>query len=120
MIKHWRAGLLILWVVSLPILSALRVENWSDERSLWESAAFFAPYKLRPEMQAALAAAEQGDEDRAIQGYLTAIALWERGRPPHERVGCEIAARNLSTLYARRFQFAAADQWGSYRCDWPR
>jgi hypothetical protein len=114
------AVLLGIWVVSLPLLSFARVQTWTDERSLWESAAFFAPYKLRPEMQAAFVAAEQGDEARAIEGYLIAIAYWERGRPAHERAGCEIAARNLSTLYGRRGDFALAERWGAYRCDWPR
>jgi hypothetical protein len=116
---RWGVTLAIVWVVSLPILSALRVQTWTDERSIWESAAFFAPFKLRPEMEAARVAAEAGEWDRAIEGYLIAIALWERGRPPHERVGCEIAARNLSILYARKGQFPASEQWGSYRCGWP-
>lgn len=115
---RWGVALAVVWVVSLPIVSAWRVQTWTDERSLWESAAFFAPHKLRPAMEAAHMAALQGDVDAAIAGYRTAIVLWERGRPAHERVGCEIAARNLATLYAQRMDFAAVEEWGAYRCDW--
>lgn len=111
------AGLIVLWCVSLPLLACLRVQTWGDEASLWASASFFAPQKLRPEAELGRVAALHGDLEGAVDHYRTVIAYWEYGgRPSHERVGCAIAAQNLATLYQRMEQPAQAAAWGAYAC----
>ena len=113
------AGLLI-WVVSLPLLSVHRVQTWGNEVSLWESAGWWAPAKIRPDAELGRLAHLDGRLYDAEAHYLAAIAHWKAGRPAHERAGCQIVVQNLAALYQQMGRFQLSDEWGRYRCDWPR
>lgn len=100
------AGLVYLWLVSLPLVAYARVQTWTSEEALWSAAAWWAPEKLRPWVQL-------GDYERAIR-------IWATGtRPGLERVGCRIAVENLSRVLVVQGRFQESEQWSSYRCDGP-
>lgn len=104
------------WLVSLPLLSYVRAETWTDEEALWASAAWWAPAKLRPSVELGGVHFAAGRSDLAVRDFQHALALWERGRPAFERPGCEIARENLARALEVRGQFQEAAIWSGYPC----
>lgn len=111
-------GLVSLWLASLPIVTFARVQTWTNDEALWRGAAWWAQMKLRPQMQLGEIAHRQGLD--ASPYFERAIRRFASGhRPAFERVGCQIAVRNLVTVLDTQWRFAEADRWGSYQCDGP-
>ena len=112
---YLRAGLVV-WLASLPLLSYARVQTWRSELALWESASYWAPNKIRPEAERARLLHEAGRMDEAEEAYLQAFSRWAKGRPWHERQGCQIVARNIAAMYQSQGQWEKADRWGGEAC----
>ncbi len=107
----------LLWLASLPILTAIRVPVWSDELALWQSAAWWGPWKVRPRVQIATLEHKHGDLIAAEFDYEWAMDMYlHRDRPPHERVGCRVAALNLSVLKASEGDWRASNGWAVFPC----
>ena len=104
----WKVGLGALWVLSLPILTAGRMSLWQDELRLWQEAADWGPYKLRPRVQLATLEHKRGAVGLAERDYRWAFGLWQLGRPPHERIGCQVAQFNFRVLLEQQGDFASA------------
>lgn len=98
----------LLWLLSLPILTAGRMSLWQDEARLWQEAAEWGPLKLRPRVQIATIAHRRGQIADAERDYRASFALWPAGRPPHERIGCQVAQVNYRVLLEQRGDFRSA------------
>lgn len=105
-----------MWVVALPMLTAARVPVWGDELALWTSAAKIAPFKLRPQVQLGTLKHQQGMVWEAETHYLKALALWEKGRPGFEKVGCQATIYNYAVLLQQTARWREAAEWSGYRC----
>lgn len=110
--------LVALWLAALPLVTFTRVQTWTSDEALWDAAAWWAPMKLRPQVQLGIAVQRRGGDgapyfERAVRRFASGH------RPAWERVGCQIAVRNLVTVLDQQWRFAEADQWGRYRCDGP-
>lgn len=110
---------LVLWLASLPVLSHTRADTWTSESALWVGADWWAPNKLRPTMESGRMAHLAGRLGQAEQQYRHAIELFERGRPAHERIGCQMAVENLVRVLEQQGKFQDAAIWSAYRCDGP-
>lgn len=110
------AAAALVWVLPLPLFSYVQARVWSDETRVWTQATQWAPEKVRPWVQLGEIAAKQGNQALAARHFAHAIAVYESGRPRFERVGCEIAVKNLVTVLDRQGQFELADQWSGHRC----
>lgn len=104
------------WLASLALVTFQRVPVWTDEFTVWESAAEWAPLKVRPVAELGRLSHLAGDLDAAESYYTQAIRNYDRGRPAHERVGCRAAALNLSTLLQTQGRWTESDYWGGYPC----
>lgn len=111
-------GLVSLWLALLPVLAFARVQTWTNEEELWRAAAWWAPMKLRPQMQIGEIVYRRGGD--ASVYFERAIRRFASGhRPRFERVGCHIAVANLATVLDQQGRSAEADRWSNYRCDGP-
>lgn len=114
------AVLVLVWLVSLPLLSFVRAQDWTNEYALWRGAQRWSPAKLRPTVELGRMEMLAGHPAAAEQQFRHALELWERGRPAFEQVGCVVAAENLVRVLQQQGKFAEAVMWSEYSCAGPR
>lgn len=114
MTRQLAAGLVYVWLVSLPFLAFARVWTWTDERALWASAQWWASEKLRPMVNL-------GVFDRSPEHFERAIRTYAAGSRPKnvEWAGCALAVENLARVLAERGRYEESIKWSGYRCDGP-
>lgn len=116
MVKTAWVVLVLMWLVSLPVLSYVRARQWTDETALWRGSQWWSPAKLRPTVELGRMHLLSGRVPLAEQEFRHAIYLWEQGRPGFEQVGCEIARENLVQALTQQAKYAEAEQWSRYTC----
>ena len=104
MLHRLGAGLVLIWLASLPILTGLRVPIWQDERALWQEATERSPLKPRPWVNLGQQSHVIGDSESAEQAYRTAQRLAANPRRPvrEQQTGWAVATVNLALLLAQR------------------
>lgn len=98
------AGLALMWLASLPVLTGLRVPIWQDERALWAEATERSPRKPRPWVNVGRQAHLTGDRVFAERAYRHAQALSRDARRPlrEQQTGWAVSTVNLALLMAQR------------------
>ena len=114
-VRRIGAGLALIGLASLPLLTAQRVGQWQDESTLWWQAAEASPQSVRPWVQLGYLAHVEGRWDTAEWYYRRAVWSWQE-RPWVDRGGCVMAMENLTLLALQRARWQEAAQWGSERC----
>lgn len=85
------------------VLTSARVQDWTDERRVWQAAVQHAPEKPRPWINLGRQYARDGADRLALEAYQRAIALSADPRRPQEdrRIARAIAEANLALLWHR-------------------
>jgi Flp pilus assembly protein TadD len=98
------AGLALLWLVSLPLLTMVRVPIWQDERALWLEATQHSPLKPRPWVNLGHQDHLAGEKEAAERAYRRAQVLSADPRRPlrEQQTGWAVATVNLALLMAQR------------------
>jgi tetratricopeptide (TPR) repeat protein len=106
----WTRCLVLLWLVSVPVLTWQRVHVWQSEKALWAEALRASPLKPRPWINYGRTVELAGDLDGAERAYREAISLSfdPRRHPLQQRFAMVAAETNIAHVYMKRGLNASA------------
>lgn len=110
---HWRVGLALCALASLPVMTAQRVTLWQVEGRVWAEAAQQAPTQVKARLNVGYHAHVSGQRRQAEEAYRQALMLADLRR---DQVGCRIAAYNLGVLARDEGRWQEVMRWGEYPC----
>lgn len=93
-------GVMVCWMVSLPLLTFQQTHVWTSEKALWANAVKFSPLKPRPHINLGRAFELDHDQANAEDQYLLTISLsYDERRPGwSQRFARAAAETNIAHL----------------------